>query len=345
MDDQRHILELTPEELLDWFEQREEPSYRVDQLLDWLYLKFAGSFGEMTNLSKDLRAALEESFSFEGLQLAERAFSEDGKTEKFSFELADGEIVESVSMEADTGFTYCISSQAGCALNCAFCATGAMGFGRDLRTFEVLGQVLQMARAKGALGNVVFMGMGEPLLNLNAVMPALEALTDERRFALGTRRITVSTAGVTPGIERLSRSPARPNLALSLNSPFDGQRSELMPVNEKYPLGEVLAACERYAERTGRRLMLEYVLLGGVNTSKKAARAVAGMALRLGAMVNLIPFNPVEDHDLERPARTEIERFEKTLEGRGVTVTRRYRRGQDIAAGCGQLAARGENKG
>lgn len=336
--DKQHILEMTPDRLLRWFEEHDEPSYRLDQLLNWVYGKFAGSFEEMTNLSKDLRAELAESFAIGGPEMEERVFSEDGQTEKFAFRLADGAPVESVAMGSEKGYTYCISSQSGCPLECAFCATGAMGFGRNLEMHEILGQVLAMARAKGALGNIVLMGMGEPLLNMDAVMPALEALTDERRFALGTRRITVSTAGVTPGIERLSQSPARPNLALSLNSPFERQRSELMPVNEKYPLDEVLAACERYAERTGRRLMIEYVLLGGVNTSKKAAQGVAGIARRLDAMVNLIPFNPVEEHELRGPDRAEIKRFRETLEARGVTVTQRYRRGRDIAAACGQLA-------
>lgn len=336
--DKRNILGLTPQELLHWFEARDEPSYRLDQVMNWLYGKFVGSFDEMTNLSKDLRSALAENFTFGRTEIIERAFSEDGQTEKFVFELEGGARVESVVMESENGFTYCISSQSGCPLDCAFCATGAMGFGRNLETHEILGQIHAMARVKKFLGNIVFMGMGEPLLNLDALLPALDALTDERRFSLGKRRITVSTAGVTPGIRKLSQSPARPNLALSLNSPFERQRSELMPVNQEYPLDEVLEACEQYAERTGRRLMLEYVLLGGVNTSKKAAQAVAGIAKRLNAMVNLIPYNPVAEHDLDGPSRDETDRFRHVLESRGVNVTERYRRGRDIAAGCGQLA-------
>ncbi len=339
LEEKQHVLETTPEELSRWFKREEEPSYRVDQVLNWLYGKFADSFEEMTNLSKDLRGKLKKHFTIGDLPVAERVFSEDEQTEKFVFELTDGFRVESVAMESEGGLTYCISSQAGCSLDCAFCATGTMGFERDLEIHEILGQIHIMARIKGALGNVVFMGMGEPLLNLDAVLPALDSLTDERRYALGKRRITVSTAGVVPGIERLSKSPARPNLALSLNSPFERQRSELMPVNKKYALDDVLAACETYAERTGRRLMIEYVLLGGVNTSKKAAKAVAGIADRLDAMVNLIPFNSVEEHPFNQPDRSEIDIFRKTLESRGVNVTERYRRGRDIAAGCGQLSA------
>ncbi len=190
------------------------------------------------------------------------------------------------------------------------------------------------------MGNVVFMGMGEPLLNLDAVLPALEALTDERRFALGARRITVSTAGIPAGIHRLAASHTRPSLALSLNSPFDGQRSALMPINRRYPLAAVLDACEAYAERTGRRLLLEYVVLGNTNTSAPAARGVRDIAERLGAAVNLIPFNPVEGCEHKPPRHDEMERFRAIVGEHGVTVTQRFRRGRDIAAACGQLRGR-----
>ncbi|MFW5982763.1 MAG: 23S rRNA (adenine(2503)-C(2))-methyltransferase RlmN [Candidatus Brocadiia bacterium] len=338
MTDKRHILELAAPDIADWFDRQDEPSYRADQLRSWIYDKYACSAAEMTNLSKELRSKLREKFRFDHPHIAERVSSEDGNTEKFVFELAGGHRIESVAMESENGYTYCISSQSGCPLGCTFCATGAMGYGRDLTESEILGQVLAMAREKGTLGNVVFMGMGEPLLNLKAVLPALESLTDEERFALGTRRITVSTAGITPGIERLSGSPARPNLALSLNSPFQEQRTELMPVNEPYPLDDVLVAFENYADRTGRRLMIEYVLLGGTNTSRDAARAVAGIAGRLGAMVNLIAYNPARGSDYRSPERAEVDGFRDVLEDRGVRVTQRYRRGRDIEAGCGQLA-------
>jgi 23S rRNA (adenine2503-C2)-methyltransferase len=216
-----------------------------------------------------------------------------------------------------------------------------MGFGRDLAVEEILGQVMALARAHEWPANVVFMGMGEPLLNLEAVLPALEALADERRFGLGARRITVSTAGVPPGIRSLASHPVRPNLALSLNSPFEEQRRELMPITERHPLEAVLDACKDYSERTGRRLLIEYVLLRAVNTSARAARATARIARDLGALVNLIALNPVPGCPFRPPTGEEIERFRGILEGEGVPVTQRYRRGRDIAAGCGQLGGGG----
>jgi len=334
------IYETAPDALAEWFSAAGEPAYRLQQLLEWLYAKFAASFDEMTNLPTALRERLATEFTMGGLRVVDRQVSTDGETEKLLFECADGERIESVLMHGRPHATFCISSQAGCKLGCTFCATGAMGFARNLTAGEILAQVAALARQTGAMGNVVFMGMGEPLLNLDSVIPALEALTDERRFALGARRITVSTAGITAGIQRLAASGTRPCLALSLNSPFESQRSELMPINRRYPLAEVLDACAEYGERTGRRLLLEYVMLGNTNTSTPAARAVRDIARRLGAAVNLIPLNPVEGCGHQPPRHDEVERFRKLLEERAVTVTQRYRRGRDILAACGQLRGR-----
>ncbi len=333
------ILELGPSELAERLSDAGEPRYRTEQVRQWLYEKFALGFEEMSNLPAALRARLAEEFIIDGLRRLEVLHSKDGETRKFVFAGADGERVESVLMGDEGRATFCISCQAGCAAGCDFCATGAGGFRRDLATGEILGQVQSLAREAGRLGNVVFMGMGEPLLNLDAVLAAMRALCDEGRYGLGERRITVSTAGVTPGIHRLAKSGLRPYLALSLNSPFDEQRSDLMPLNRRYPLAEVLDACDDYAERTGRRLMLEYVLLGGTNTSQKAARATARIARRLGALVNLIRFNPFEGAGHAQPTDEEVARFRAVLEAGGVAVTERFRRGRDIAAGCGQLAA------
>jgi len=338
MEDRRpSILEVTPEELLDWLREAGEPAYRLTQILSWVYERRAGSFDAMTNLGRDLRTRLAESFSLAPLRVIGQERSRDGASEKYLFELADGEQIESVRMGGDGHHAFCISSQAGCALGCLFCATGGMGFGRNLTVAEILGQVTALAGGDAWPANIVFMGMGEPLLNLEAVVPALEALADERRFGLGLRRITVSTAGVTPGIKQLAAAPVQPNLALSLNSPFDEERSRLMPINRKYPLRGVLAACRDYVQRTGRRLTLEYVLLGGVNTSPPAAREVARIAHEQGALVNLIAFNPVKGCAFESPHKDEVSRFRSLLEERGVRVTQRFRRGLDVAAGCGQL--------
>ena len=201
-----------------------------------------------------------------------------------------------------------------------------------------------LAREKGWPANVVFMGMGEPLLNLEGVVPALEALADEERFALGARRITVSTAGVSPAILKLAECPARPKLALSLNSPFDYQRDQLMPINRKYPLREVIKACKAYSEKTGRRIFIEYVLISGVNTSAEMARELGRIAEYLGAEVNLIAFNPVEGCEFRTPEREDVRRFRAILESLHIGVTERFRRGLDITAGCGQLKGKHPEK-
>jgi 23S rRNA (adenine2503-C2)-methyltransferase len=340
MPEPQDIYEVAPDALGERLKAAGEPSYRPKQVLDWLFVKFAASFDEMTNLPAALRERLAAEFALGALRTVGRQVATDGETEKLLFECADGERVESVLMHGRPHATFCISSQAGCRLGCSFCATGAMGFARNLTAGEILAQVAALGRLLGALGNVVFMGMGEPLLNLDAVIPALQALTDERRFALGARRITVSTAGIPAGIERLAASGTRPCLALSLNSPFDSQRSELMPINRRYPLEQVLDACEQYVERTGRRMLVEYVLLGNLNTSAAAARGVRDIAERLGAAVNLIPFNPVEGCSHKPPRHDEAERFRSLVAEHGVTVTQRFRRGRDIAAACGQLRGR-----
>jgi len=335
-----HILATPPATLAAWLEKAGEPAYRLGQVLHWVYREYATTFNEMTNLPASLRERLAETLACGGLVLRERCTSPAGTTEKFLFELHDGEQIESVVMvEADRA-SFCISTQAGCALGCAFCATGAMGFARDLTAPEILGQVLFLSRARGRPHTIVFMGMGEPLLNLDALIFTLEALTDPSRFGLGLRHITVSTAGITPGILRLAAAPVRPNLALSLNSPFHDQRSELMPVNRKYPLAEVLKACDEYARASGRRLMLEYVLISGVNTSPDAARALASIARQYRALVNLIVFNPVAESPYRSPSPDEVQRFRAALKARGAKVTQRFRRGQEIAAGCGQLRGR-----
>jgi 23S rRNA (adenine2503-C2)-methyltransferase len=339
-DERQDILALSPGSLARWLTRQGEPAYRPNQVLEWICRRYADSFQAMSNLSQRLRQRLAAAYSISPLAEGGRAQSRDGRTEKFLFNLRDGEQVESVAMSAQGRLTFCVSVQAGCALGCRFCATGAMGFGRNLTTAEILGQVTALAHAKGGLRNLVFMGMGEPLLNLGAVAPALEALTDPRRFALGARRITLSTAGVTPGIHWLAASSIHPNLALSLNSPFSAQRSELMPVNRKYPLAEVIEACRRYAERSGRQILLEYVVIHGVNSSVAAARAVAGIARGLGALVNLIAYNPVPEREFESPSTEEMRGFKAVLEKESVEVTERFRRGREIAAGCGQLRGR-----
>lgn len=333
----RDILEIPPQLLSGWMDTRGEPRYRCDQVLGWLYRRFASSFEEMTNLPPPIRSELQREFLLGGVKcIAKQGTAEDG-VQKFLLELSDGEVIESVSMRDEDRLTFCISCQAGCALGCRFCATGRVGFARNLTTGEILAQVVTLARESRGLRNVVFMGMGEPLLNLEALLPALDALTDPGRLAVGARRITVSTAGIPDGIARLAAHTARPNLALSLNSPFDRQRSHLMPVNERYPLSQVIPACKQYIRTTGRKLALEYVLIDGINDSRSAAQAVADVAAELGAYVNLIPLNPVESCPYRPPKRAMVYRFAVALKDRGISVSQRFRRGQTIQAGCGQL--------
>ncbi len=332
-----HILNVHPHSWRDWLARRDAAPYTAGQILDWIYKKMVADPEAMTNVSKALRAEIAREFDCALPRVKRTETSADGKTCKTAFALKDSEVIESVLMDQGGRHTFCISTQAGCALGCRFCATGRNGFGRNLSAQEILGQVMILARECGGVGNIVFMGMGEPLLNMDALLPALEALVDPQRFSLGRRRITVSTAGIVSGIRELSRHDSRPNLALSLNSPFDEQRSALMPVGRSNPLGEVIDACEEYASVTGRRLLLEYVMLGGINTSRAAAEALAGIALRLGAAVNLIAFNAFEGAGFTAPDRDEIAGFRSELEKDGVVVTQRYRRGGDIAAGCGQL--------
>lgn len=335
------VYEQTPSDLAAWLQDQSQPAFRLNQLLDWLYRRFAEKFDDMSNLPIGLREALSNTFDMEPLRIADRLASQDGTTEKFAFALHDGEVVESVLMRGSKRSTFCVSSQVGCAMDCAFCATGKLGFRRNLSPGEIIGQVAAMCRANGnETGNVVFMGMGEPLANFDNLVVALEALTDEQRLAVGSRRITVSTVGIVKGIRRLAELASPPNLALSLNSPFAPVRAKMMPVTEQQRLDEVLKACEDYYRVTGRRVLIEYVVLGGINTDYEHARGVLRIARRLGGIVNLIAYNPVADSEFKQPSREEMLRLKEVLQGAGMNVTERYRRGRDIAAACGQLAGR-----
>jgi len=336
-DEKQDILEVSPEELAERLRSMGQPAYRLRQILAWLYTERVDSFDAMSDLPLELRRSLEAAYTLFRPREVERLRSHDGETEKLLFELADGEQIESVWMKDAGRSTFCISSQAGCGLACRFCSTGAMGFGRNLRPSEIVAQVLALASATTWPANIVFMGMGEPLLNLEAVLLALETLTDARRMGLSPRRIAISTAGITPGIRKLMGGPVLPRLALSLNSPFDEQRSELMPINRKYPLADVLDACREYSARSNRQMVFEYVLLGDVNSSDAAARALAQLAQRLEAIVNVILFNTAEASPFHPPTATEVRRFKAVLKREGVRVTERFRRGRDIAAACGQL--------
>jgi 23S rRNA (adenine2503-C2)-methyltransferase len=340
---------LTADELVAWFAERGEPSYRARQVADVVWGHGASSVDEIRTLPAPLRTALADSFRFDTVTDTELRLSDGGLTEKGLHRLSDGQLVESVLMHypARAGqrerHTLCISSQAGCAVGCPFCATGELGFGRDLETAEIVDQVRHAARRLRADGkrltNVVFMGMGEPLLNLDRVLAAVDALNDPRRFGLGARHITVSTSGVVPGIRRLTALGPQFTLAVSLHAARDALRDVLVPLNRRWPVAEVVVAAREHAAATGRRVTYEATMIDGINDTEVDARAMAELLRGDHAHVNLIPMNPVAHTPWSASPDAVIERFAAVLAEAGVTATIRRNRGQEIGAACGQLAA------
>ncbi len=315
--------------------------FRVEQIYRALHHDGVARFEDISNLPKQLRHELARRFTVGLPQTAARQCSEDG-TEKFLFELGDGTTIETVDIPDGDRRTFCLSSQAGCAMACKFCVTGYWGAGRDLTAGEIVGQVIAVQRQRqlDAAGlNLVFMGMGEPLLNLPAVEQALAILTE----SISWRRITLSTVGILPGIEAMARWPKRPNLAISLHAPDDERRSRIMPVNKTYPLSELLEALRRYPLETGRRLTFEYLLIRGFNDQPQDADALAQRLRGLEAKINLIPINadPVLGGSMVPPRSQDVERFRDRLRERGWIATIRRRRGDDVSAACGQLRAFG----
>jgi 23S rRNA (adenine2503-C2)-methyltransferase len=333
-----NLLDLTPDAALarldEFFASRGEPRYRAKQVARRLWVQPAPDFTSMTELPTGVRDALEARFAIPRLSIATRQKSQDG-TEKFLFQLADGQGVETVAIPEGDRLTLCISSQAGCALACAFCATGAMGFQRNLQVHEIAGQVREMRMLAPAIDvtNVVFMGMGEPLMNWKAVSPALTILNSPDGLGIGARHITVSTVGILPGIVALGERSEQFRLALSVHAPTDAQRQALMPVNTKYPLADVIRAAKAF----DRRVTFEYVMLGGVNDGIEDALNLARLARECRAFVNLIPLHPGGAMGFTPTPAKEIVRFSRQLRREGVEVAIRKSRGKDIAAACGQL--------
>lgn len=317
-----------------------EKPFRGRQLFAWIYNKKARDFAEMTDIAKPLRQRLTEVASIGLLRLVSEVTSGDGSTRKFLFQLGDGERIESVSIREGKRHTLCLSTQVGCALGCRFCATGQMGFRRNLLPGEIIDQVLVAERRVGQeVSNIVLMGMGEPLLNYEHVIAACELMRHERGLAIGHRRIVISTAGWVPGIMRLADEGHRFKLAISLNATTDEQRRALMPVAERYPLQELLNAVTYYYRRSGRRPTFEYVLLAGVNDSVDDARRLRELVKQVPCKINLIPYNAT-DGPYRRPSPGEIEAFRNALAPLKAPVIVRWSKGDDIQAACGQLAAR-----
>lgn len=337
-----NLLEITREELVAWLADREIAAYRADQIQKWIYLKQVDDFDLMTDLSKDIRSRLFESFVVGRLESELIETSRDG-SRKYLFKLADGKRIESVLIPERDHYTLCVSSQVGCAQGCRFCLTATGGFERNLTRGEIIAQARDIKNDLGdekRLTNIVFMGMGEPLANYKNLISAIDTLTDNDaglRFA--SRRITVSTAGLVPKIDALG-CDSRVNLAVSLNATDNKTRDRLMPINRKYPLEKLLEACRHYRPAAGRRITFEYILIKGINDSEDDARRLANMLRSISCKINLIPFNVHEGCSFERPSEAAINMFQDILIGKNYTVIVRMSKGQDISAACGQLRAR-----
>jgi 23S rRNA (adenine2503-C2)-methyltransferase len=336
-------------ELAAWLVARGEPAFRARQLLDLVWRSGADSFDAASTLPGPMRASLAEAIRFDTLSDTRIDVSDGGLTEKRLHALSDGRLIESVLMRypprggSRERHTLCISSQAGCAVGCPFCATGELGFERDLETAEILDQVRHAARTLAddgkRLTNIVFMGMGEPLLNLDRVLEAVAALNDPARFGLGARKVTVSTSGVVPGIRRLTALGPQFTLAVSLHAARDALRDVLVPLNRRWPVSEVVAAARDHARATGRRVSYEVTMIGGINDTDADADALVDVLRDEHAHVNLIPMNPVAHTPWQASPMPVIERFAARLEASGIRTTIRRNRGQEIGAACGQLAA------
>ena len=341
---------LTPEQLTAWVETKGQPSYRARQIADAVW-KDGGvtESAAIRVLPGPLREALVDDFVLDTVADTEIRLADAGATEKALHRLPDGALIESVLMHypargtSRERHTLCISSQAGCAVGCPFCDTGELGAGRDLEVAEIVDQARhaqrRLAAEGGHLTNIVFMGMGEPLLNLDRVLAAVEALNDARRFGLGARHITVSTSGVVPGIRRLTALGPQFTLAVSLHAARDALRDVLVPLNRRWPVAEVVAAARDHARATGRRITYETTMIGGVNDTEMDAQAMADLLRGDHAHVNLIPMNPVAHTPWQASPMAVIERFAGTLRDAGISTTIRRNRGQEVGAACGQLAA------
>jgi 23S rRNA (adenine2503-C2)-methyltransferase len=339
--EQTYLLNLSQAELKEMMTGWGEPAYRTEQLEIWLYQRYASDFAQMTNLPKALRQHLVNGVGIDPLRPVVSIDSADGYTQKTLFALPDGEQVEAVLMRYDKRQTLCISTQAGCAMACPFCATGQMGFRRNLVAGEIVAQVLhfarQLAREDKSVTNIVFMGMGEPLANYAETWRAIRRLNDPAGFNLGARHMTLSTVGLVPAIRRMSKEPEQVNLAVSLHAPSDTLRNRLVPINRRYSLAMLMQAVRDYIDVTHRRVTFEYALMDQVNDSTEQADQLAGLLQGLLCHVNLIPLNPTPGSPWSGSPDERVYAFRDRLQAAGIPTTVRLRRGIDIAAGCGQL--------
>ncbi len=346
-----NLLGLDRAGLEEFFASIDEKKFRATQVMKWMHQMGVTDFQEMNNLSKDLRTRLSETACVQNLEVAEDMLSKDG-TRKWLLKLPDGNHIEAVFIPEDERGTLCVSSQVGCALDCSFCSTGRQGFNRNLTTGEIISQVwlaaqlLEDEKKPGRkITNVVMMGMGEPLLNFDNVVRAVRIMMDDFAYGLSKRRVTVSTAGVVPAMDRLGDTLDM-RLAVSLHATNDELRNELVPVNKKYPLKELMAACHRFIEKQNSRsrITFEYVMLDGINDKPEHARELIKLLKDIPTLMNLIPFNPFEGSGYRTSSRNAIMRFSEILHDAGMTTVIRKTRGDDIDAACGQLAGKIEDK-
>ncbi len=325
-----------------------QPAFRAKQILNWVWGNRVDSFDRMANLPAALKSMLAENFAWPVVETVQ-VQGRPGKTRKFLSRLADDQCVESVIIPATTGedgvqaerLTLCVSSQVGCAYGCKFCASGLLGFSRNLNAGEIVGQILAAEHITGErINNLVFMGMGEPLANYDNLITALDIITAPWGLNIGGRHITISTSGYAPNIVRLAEYPRQIRLAISLHGATDEVRNQIMPINKKWPLRELVPALDTWASTRKQMLTMEYILIQGVNDSFDSAGNLTELAQRLNAKVNLIPYNTVEGLDWQRPPLSHCERFRDYLKNAGVPVTLRYEKGHDIDAACGQLRLR-----
>jgi 23S rRNA (adenine2503-C2)-methyltransferase len=338
------VYDLTLEELTAWMTERGHPAYRGRQVFDALYKQLIAAYDEVTVLPKALRAELAEQLPITAMVPVNEVGSANRDTIKTLYQTQQGDLVETVLMLYRSRATVCVSCQVGCAVGCAFCATGLMGLDRNLTTGQMVAQVVGAARTAREMGreltNLVMMGMGEPFHNYPATIKFLTLLNDSNGFGMGARRMTISTSGVVPFIDKLADEPLQDNLAISIHAPNDELRSSLVPINRKHPIADLMAAVDRYTEKTHRRVSFEYALMSGINDSDEIALELAKLMRGRLCHLNVIPFNKVDVLEFERPTADGIDRFAALAGSLGTPVTVRYSRGLDISAACGQLRAR-----
>lgn len=337
-----NFCDLTYVELIEWLEAHEEKKFHARQLFDWVYKKMVLDWDMMSNLSKELRQKLKKGLRLPTLQLVRVVPSTDLETYKFLWKLGDGNLVESVLICSDERRTVCVSSQVGCPAKCAFCASGKQGFFRNLRPGEIVEQILQinnwLKQKDERVSHIVYMGMGEPLKNYEAVLQSIRLISHEDTFNISQRRITVSTVGIVEGIKRLAAEDLKVNLVLSLHAPNQHIRMKIIPYARKYPLEDILSAMDEYSAKTKRDITYEYTLIAGINDHPDHALELAHLLKGKQCTVNLIPYNPVPNVRLQRPDKKSIKDFRSVLYGCKIVNTCRYTKGDDIAAACGQLA-------